>query len=414
MTKTATILTSLISAIIGGLIVGGLILFFAANSETYQSLKPIKNGAGAGYRMLVNFECRYGQTKHILMNGVDDNFALGESEPSRSHPRLAHLPGLPINQPYKRDYDETGPDKVLSDYFEVPPRVERGLFVTRLEHSYDYGNDFFMIGNAFDEVTAYDYSFGNRHTFNAYLKDIGTLEGWSSTENIYSAPLKNIQFKFNVLDIKEPIKREYQTLLKFVQSHDSGTVIDIMLADDTAADFMGLAVCTEPEDNKGITFSQVKLLDNLTQSFQIFGCDQEPTSIHCNPYYGDTLCSRSLPLACTIETGNPIPDLSPDLPVYAKLHIQKFWGVGDVKFTQAVKGEQFETLSDANAYCAKAFGADWRVLDYHDGGVKAVSSRRADYVPDSRVWIDIKDQPNGTCWARDETRPSPQSAQNDP
>lgn len=412
MTRAATILTSLLSAIIGGLIVGGLLLFFTLNSDTFQSLKPVKNGAGAGYKILTDFECRYGQTKHILMNGVDDNFALDKPEPSRRHPRLAHLPGLPFNMPYKRDYDEMGRDKVLVDYFEVPPRVERGLFVTRLEHSDNYENDYLIIGDAWeDSVGLRRYG---RHLFNVLLNEIDTLDGWThSAKNIYSARLRDIKFRDKNPEVGADYQRLYKNLLQLIQSQDKEGVIDVMVADDTTADFMGLAICTEPENNKGLTFALVKQVEALTQNFQLIGCDLEPTSIHCNPYYGDTLCSESLPLACTTETGGPAPDLSPDLPIYTRLHIQQFWGVGDIKFSQAIKGEQFETLSDANAYCAQSFGADWRVLDYHDGGVKAVSSRRADYVPNSRVWVDIKDQPNGTCWARDDARPSDQSAQND-
>lgn len=280
MTRAATILTSLLSAIIGGLIVGGLLLFFTLNSDTFQSLKPVKNGAGAGYKILTDFECRYGQTKHILMNGVDDNFALDKPEPSRRHPRLAHLPGLPINMPYKRDYDEMGRDKVLVDYFEVPPRVERGLFVTRLEHSDNYENDYLIIGDAWeDSVGLRRYG---RHLFNVLLNEIDTLDGWThSAKNIYSARLRDIKFRDKNPEVGADYQRLYKNLLQLIQSQDKEGVIDVMVADDTTADFMGLAICTEPENNKGLTFALVKQVEALTQNFQLIGCDLEPTSIHC-------------------------------------------------------------------------------------------------------------------------------------
>ncbi len=91
--------------------------------------------------------------------------------------------------------------------------------------------------------------------------------------------------------------------------------------------------------------------------------------------------------------------------------VQKYWGVGDIDFTPVVRGDQFKILSEANQFCADTFGGKWRVLDFHDGGREGVASYRAAHVPDSRVWLDIKDQPNGTCWARDDAAIPEQKAQ---
>ena len=410
MSKWTIITLSLLSAIVGGMMVGAVLLFFTVKSETYQSLKPDKYGAGTGYKMLADFQCRYGQTKHILMNGVDDNFALGDLEPSRRNPLLSHLPGLWINHPYKRDYDQIGQDKVLVDYFKIPPKVVKGLFVTRVEHFDNYGNDRITLGDI--DAGRDDFSSHSLYTFNARLNDLHKVNGWTRTPGqVYFSRLEDIKFQWPTPSKEKSLQWKYATLLQFLQNQEGEIVIDVGVTDDTGVDFTGLALCTEPEEKRGVTFTENKEFSKHLNGLQLMGCDQEPTAIQCNPIYGDTLCTDTLPLACIIETGHPTPVIAEGLPEHVKVEAQKYWGVGDVDFTPVVRGDQFKILSEANQFCAQTFGAGWRVLDYHDGGLKGVTSYRAAHVPNSRVWVDIKDQPNGTCWARDDAAIPEQKAQ---
>ena len=83
MSKWTLILISLLSAIIGGVIVSLSFIVFASNSNLFQAANSGVDDAGAGLKMLSEFHCPFGTTKEILLNGVDDNFALGNPEPSR-------------------------------------------------------------------------------------------------------------------------------------------------------------------------------------------------------------------------------------------------------------------------------------------------------------------------------------------
>jgi len=111
----------------------------------------------------------------------------------------------------------------------------------------------------------------------------------------------------------------------------------------------------------------------------------------CNPYVGDTLCSRPMPLLCIIDINMPAP---------AYLSDAKNWSGGLVAVTDAVSGDQFSTIDEANAYCSQNFGTDWRVASFHDGGGWALRAYGSAGTSGGRVWVDIKTQSSGTCWSR--------------
>ena len=79
------------------------------------------------------------------------------------------------------------------------------------------------------------------------------------------------------------------------------------------------------------------------------------------------------------------------------------WAGGVVATTQPVAGSTFGTIAAANAYCAAQFGANWRVAEFHDGWgwnfLAYGGTVSAPSVPSARFWVDIYDQPQGTCWA---------------
>jgi hypothetical protein len=72
---------------------------------------------------------------------------------------------------------------------------------------------------------------------------------------------------------------------------------------------------------------------------------------------------------------------------------------GEVRYTEAVPGDRFTSREEANAYCARSFGPEWRVLSFHEvGGFRIVSF--SNIPANTRMWIDVKDQPFGNCWSR--------------
>ena len=111
----------------------------------------------------------------------------------------------------------------------------------------------------------------------------------------------------------------------------------------------------------------------------------------CDPYVGDTLCSTPQPLLCLIVINAPAPTYLSD---------SKNWSGGLVAVTDAVPGDRFSTIHEANAYCARNFGKDWRVASFHDGGGWALQAYGSAGKTGGRVWVDIKTQSSGTCWSR--------------
>ena len=400
MSKWTLILISLLSAIIGGVIVSLSFIGFASNSNLFQAANSGVDDAGAGLKMLSEFHCPFGTTKEILLNGVDDNFALGNPEPSRRSERLMHLPGHTANFPNKRDYDELGKDKVFIDYFELPLNVYRGLFVTRILPSDDYGLDYITLGDFSDMGPGFKKL--HQSTFAIWLNNFESATNWNSTPSgIYSVRLEDINFQSNFPKDDEIFIRDFDGLIPYLKAQNENPVIEVLVSDDTAVDFIGMAVCVEPTERKGLTYTELKTGYDSKDEFLLLTCDQELKARTCNQVYGDTLCTEARPVACYQDNGRPSPKLSADIPPYEKDKIQKHWIGGDLKFTPAIRGDSFETLSDVNQYCTQSFGSGWRVLSYHDGGTKAVVTPRSANGPETRVWLDIKDQPRGTCWARD-------------
>lgn len=116
----------------------------------------------------------------------------------------------------------------------------------------------------------------------------------------------------------------------------------------------------------------------------------------CDPVIGDTNCSARLPLLC-------IRDIDAAVPI--NMSDPNYWTGGVLSKSPPHTGVSITTLAQANHICAKSFGQDWRVVSFHDGGGWAVKGygNLTDLSDDKilqRVWIDIKNKPNATCWGR--------------
>lgn len=403
MANYKIIIASVLGAVIGGTVVAAIALYALTHSPAYQAMQPDLFGAGKGYEALANFRCRYGETKHVLMNGKDDNFVLDDPEPGRRSPRLDHLPGHLANFEFTRNYDETGMDKVFIDYFELPKNIVSGIFVTRFEEFEDYGNDFISLGDfAYSTETNLGASWGE---FTIPITDIDDDKlAMPLRGGIYARELKDLVFRSRLESVETEIAphREYSSLLEYVRGRDTTITLEVLVADDTAVDFAGITVCTAPTEPRGLTYVSRKYVTYATDKFQTLGCDVDYAFGACNPFYGDTACSESLPVACFKDNAEPMPELSSDTWFVKKNDWTSSWSGGEMAFTPATAGEQFETVTEVNQYCMDTFGGGWRVLNYHDGGVRIVSGRRSLNIAQGRVWVDIRDQPNGTCWARSE------------
>ncbi len=127
------------------------------------------------------------------------------------------------------------------------------------------------------------------------------------------------------------------------------------------------------------------------------GCGYTPgVGNQCDPYNGDLPCSAELPVLCFYDAGLNMPANLNNSSIYHS------WSGGIVATTVPVRGDSFYSIHEADAFCAKTFGDDWRVAEFHDGwgwyfkaygnvGNNANQSKR-------RLWVHIDDQPNATCW----------------
>lgn len=118
--------------------------------------------------------------------------------------------------------------------------------------------------------------------------------------------------------------------------------------------------------------------------------------VNCDPYVGDTPCTRALPLLCfrPLNAAKPTSTDIPGDPFYYG------WSGGVVGTTPPYRGDSFATLDDANAACVKEFiDFGWRVAEHHDNRAGGWNFQAFGNVGrHRRFWMDVKDQPNGTCW----------------
>jgi hypothetical protein len=131
----------------------------------------------------------------------------------------------------------------------------------------------------------------------------------------------------------------------------------------------------------------------------------------CDPYEGDTLCSRSLPLLCIrpgvrsarkptvvhANSGQITPP--PESDSLAQL------GAGPI-----TRGDRLGSEAAATAMCEQALGAGWRMARFHDDGGWRIPALRHSSLPAlngppgarsaagaERYWVAIADQ-RANCW----------------
>jgi hypothetical protein len=143
--------------------------------------------------------------------------------------------------------------------------------------------------------------------------------------------------------------------------------------------------------------------DSLANSkgltWKLHGTNSPTGTIHvgcasCDAYQGDTPCGTALPLLCIKKSGAGFP-LPPPASVNDTDRYNR-WAGGVVGTTNAMVPPT--TLAAADAECAKAFGAGWRVAEFHDGWAWNFHAYGGVGNPAARFWIHINDQPGATCW----------------
>jgi hypothetical protein len=141
-----------------------------------------------------------------------------------------------------------------------------------------------------------------------------------------------------------------------------------------------------------------------------------------DPYTGDTICLQKRPILCVNVDGSARPN-------YVVTPGQEFyqgWVEGHYTTTVAVRGTTLTSEAAGDTKCATAFGAGWRMAEFHDSRYTApmdavnnwgtasenpgspwVSNTHANggwtsfgfgnINPATRYWVAVNDQP-GNCW----------------
>jgi hypothetical protein len=180
----------------------------------------------------------------------------------------------------------------------------------------------------------------------------------------------------------------------------------------------------EPAPRKGLSWGKVAHDDALgIDRVHCYGKPALPEAQGgpgCNPYEGDTPCGQALPILCVKVDGSPRPPYAMSCGSYAMPgEYYCGWVEGRLALTKPVAGLALASAAAADALCAAALGAGWRMAEHHDGkfvmgmGAQSYSgeSWRAnelarggwgffgygDIDDRSRFWVRIDDQ-RGNCW----------------
>ncbi len=381
-TATTTIMTLIFGVFVGMLGIsflayyGGFISWDAAGDARAKTASETP-----GMDMLEAYKCHRVETKHIIIGGKEDGFSKEGDEAVAANEAQTYRFKKSSNATVFRDYDEGGFDKQLVDKFNIPSKTAHGILVTRVRQISSLKNDHVSIG----DLTA-DYEKGNY----GGVTVAGPVEGykWRFDGELISVNLQDAVFPSRV---NRP--RDYDDLLAYIRgaqtTERATTPVYISIADDTIVDFIGFAVCEQPAENKGLTFTSIESL--APENGVALSCFDE-NNIACNAYAGDMLCSAELPIACFKDGMAPMPNF-PD-PMF-----ERHWSGGMTKLTPPIRGDAFTNADDVHEYCAGLFGEDWRAGSIHDSVNNYIISLGDPIPTGTKTWVDVKGERYGNCWA---------------
>jgi len=397
---------SVLLSIILGLLLGAVLLVLGAYFSGFldwdndQSDQTVSLTQGTDW--LQDYSCAKGETKQLIIRGVEDNYSpdgeelVPESDYVNSFIRQSN------NNFSHRHYDDPEPDKVLFETFEIPSRFAHGIFVIRLREINTVKNDTIRIGKLQHTENGEHIS---RFDFAAIpINKLSDLKSWENTNDNYKVNFKN-------LNLHTPSAPETITSVADYINHSATPhqQVSVSIEEDTQVDFMGLALCLGPEEDMGTVFA-LRNWDyyGRTPEFNENTFPKDYTVIDvaiidskpCHIYTGCYSCEKELPLACFEYQDLPISELPPILnPITTR---------GEVRLTKPVAGNQFDTANDVHKFCRLSFGDKWRALSRHEVSPNGrMLTKLRNPLNSSPFWIDVKGNNGGqhsNCWAQ---RPEP-------
>ena len=379
--------TTILFAMIFGLLAGMVALTGMAYSGGF--LKWNKTAAehtaenqSSGMDRLDAYSCRKGETKAILLGGVEDQYSPDGAEPSDETGVIQYYQKAGAK---RRDFDVGGQDRFIGKQFDFPRETAHGLLVIRMRELSTIKNDTIKIGRSYEGQFAAD-------VFDSEINQIQQSRNWDVFNDLYVVRLSD-------LDFHSPSNAKVaNNVLEYIQSAGGMfRTIDITIADDTIVDFIGVVICNGPKVKKGTIYTQWSPFNSGTQvdesswpkEVDLFG-PAKLDGVWCG-YSGCYSCEMRLPLTCFKYSAHSLPA--------GMAEAAHHWSGGEARFTAPVAGDQFESVDEAHDYCQQQFGAGWRVLSRHDGhAIGVVAAINTSKPIGDFFWIDVKDQPHANCW----------------
>jgi len=328
--------------------------------------------------------CERGETKHLIIAGVEDNFMSSGSEPANKSPRVlaqTHTPAW--NTGVGGAFDGRRINRKIFSHLNLPANVRSGVFMIGLDPIGELlDTDGMSIGNLGSAPTPGPISpnrTGFRYTGGNWIQSVG------SGNLIRSG--KNHSINFNQMSLVGG-----GTLESYYQNSSDQT-LDVYVQDDHSVDYVAVSVCTGPK-KKGMTWGLREPAPESVNGVAHVGCTDKDGG-KCDPYQGDTVCTTPLPILCH----RPMRFQKP-----ANLTEDRWdkWSGGIIGTTKPMPAPS--TLAQANSECVAEFGPGWRVAEHHDaypGSSGWVFSAYGNVgTQGKRFWTDIRNQPNGICWTR--------------
>lgn len=358
-----------------------------ALSTAFLSSSPSATGQAAptsGMAVIDSYACRPGETKHVTLRGIEDDYSKHNVERATPHPRLKGLPiWLPPNA---ANFDDTEQDAALVDYFEFSQNTVSAMVLVKVKPVGESANDDISLGDLASKLAGKPQR--NARVYNDQFRRLLSSGRWKQSGDIYWASLADLPLYSG------------GTVLDFIQTSMDRQVVDFAISDDSSTDFVAAVACEKPTAAAGVTFTHLDTIAAATPGIAGFDCyAAAPDESDCKPYVGNRDCSNELPLLCYIDRQLPAPRHNHRDPTL----ISRSWSGGEVAATAPIRGDAFKTIADADRHCAAQFGQGWRVAEWHLGGRGAgFAAKSGGRKFSGHHWIDIRGAPYGTCWRRDD------------
>ena len=340
-----------------------------------------------GMDILNAYTCGRGETKRIIVRGVEDSFSPAGDEPGYIRPGRNHASSLPRTG--TGEYDQVNADQAFTDSFKVDGRIANGMFLIRTRKLNDSNNDNLVLGNL-----SVDPESGAAGRRGDNMLPFPEREGAGiQHEVIYFTDIDQIAFQDDPTVSDGPA----HNLKSYLNDPAGPGWLDVFVNDDTAVDFMGLALCLAPTVARGTTLMPHRLDGPELEGVIILTCHNTPNREDlCNPYVGDKACSATLPVACLRPGDAPAPTDARGNAVFTN------WSGADIAITEPVSADRFRSARDVEAFCAGRFGPGWRVANLNDGyRFQGMSGLGDPGTVTGPVWVDVVGQPYATCWKRE-------------